>query len=123
MWRLFLCFLYNYRFLEEYSKWLPPNHFTLCDVELTLTQAIGSDGPISFQTVPEERLQIKINLCRKLLKLVNILAAGSLIIQCNCSIFSFVSFLFRFLFLFSFISFMKPSVVPWAHCILNYTLD
>lgn len=66
------------RFIEHYSKWLPPNHFALCDVELTLTQAIGSEGPTSLQLVSDERLQLKIDLCQKLLKLVKILAAGKL---------------------------------------------
>lgn len=66
----------NFRFIEHYSKWLPKNHYYLCDIELTLTQAIGSGDPINLQTIPMERLQMKIELCKKLLKLFGILAAG-----------------------------------------------
>lgn len=65
-----------FRFIEHYSKWLAPNHFYLCDVELTLTQAIGIGDPISLQTTTDDKLHTKIDLCNKLLKLFGILAAG-----------------------------------------------
>lgn len=65
-----------FRFIEHYSQWLPPNHHYICDVELTLTQAIGSGDPKNLQLISDEQLQTKMDLCRKLLKLFNVLAAG-----------------------------------------------
>lgn len=70
-------FLLFFSFIKHYSKWLPPNHFYICDVELTLTQAIGSGDPRNLQLASDERLQMKIDLCQKLLKLFAILAAGT----------------------------------------------
>lgn len=65
-----------FKYIDHYSKWLPPNHHYLCDVELTLTQAIGSGDPINLQLLPDDQLQLKMSLCEKLLKLFGILAAG-----------------------------------------------
>lgn len=48
----------------------------MSDVELTLTQAIGSGDPRNLQLTSDELLQMKINLCQKLLKLFGTLAAG-----------------------------------------------
>lgn len=68
--------LFLIRYIKHYSKWLPPNHYYICDVELTLTQAIGSGDPKKMQLISDELLQMKIDLCHKLLKLFGILAAG-----------------------------------------------
>lgn len=65
------------RFIEHYAKWLPPNHHYICDAELTLTQAIGAGDPKNLQLISDDQLQMKINLCKKLLKLFNVLAAGT----------------------------------------------
>lgn len=62
--------------MEHYSQWLPPNHYYICDVELTLTQAIGSPDPKNLQLISDEALHMKISLCQKLLKLFVVLAAG-----------------------------------------------
>lgn len=75
---IYWVFLFKFlRFIEHYSKWLPPNHYYVCDVELTLTQAIGSGDPKNLQLITDKQLHMKIDLCRKLLKLFEILAAGS----------------------------------------------
>lgn len=55
---------------------MPPNHYNICDVELTLTQAIGSGDARNLQLISDERLQMKIDLCHKLLKLFGVLAAA-----------------------------------------------
>lgn len=65
-----------FRFIEQYSQWLPPNHYYFCDVELTLTQAIGAPDPKSLQLISNEELHMKISLCQKLLNLFEVLASG-----------------------------------------------
>lgn len=45
-------------------------------MELTLTQAIGAGDPRNLQLISDQQLQMKIELCEKLLKLFNVLAAG-----------------------------------------------
>lgn len=65
-----------FKYIDRYSKWLPPNHHYLCDVQLTLTQAIGGGDPANLQLLDGEQLQLKISFCQKLLKLFGILAAG-----------------------------------------------
>lgn len=72
---LFLPFL-SLRYVKHYSQWLPPNHFYICDVELTLTQAIGAGDPKNLQSISDDLLQMKIDLCQKLLKIFGTLAAG-----------------------------------------------
>lgn len=71
-----------FRYIAHYSQWLPPNHYYICDVELTLTQAIGSGDPRNLQLISDGQLQKKIDLCHKLLKLFNILAAGEILSFC-----------------------------------------
>lgn len=75
----FIVFFHIFRYIDHYSKWLPRNHYYICDVELTLTQAIGSGDPKNLQLISDEQLQRKIDLCQKLLKLFNVLAAGKII--------------------------------------------
>lgn len=65
-----------FKYIDHYSKWLPPNHHYLCDVQLTLTQAIGGGDPSNLQLIEHKQLELKINFCQKLLKLFGILAAG-----------------------------------------------
>lgn len=67
---------YHFRYVQHYSKWLPPTHYFICDVEFTLAQLIGSDDPSSLQEMPEEKLQMKIMLCKKLLGIFGVIAAG-----------------------------------------------
>lgn len=67
------------KYIDHYSKWLPSNHHYLCDVQLTLTQAIGGGDPSNLQLLENEQLELKINFCQKLLKLFSILATGKLI--------------------------------------------
>lgn len=67
---------FSFRYIEHYSKWLPPNHHYICDVELTLTQAIGAGDSRNLQLISDKQLQKKIDLCEKLLRVFNILAAG-----------------------------------------------
>lgn len=69
-------YLFLLRYVKHYSQWLPPNHFYICDVELTLTQAIGAGDPKNLQLISDDLLQMKIDLCQKLLKIFGILAAG-----------------------------------------------
>lgn len=67
---------YSFRFIEHYSRWFPTNHYYICDVELTMTQAIGSPDPKNLQLISDEQLNMKISLCQKLLTLFEVLAAG-----------------------------------------------
>lgn len=46
-------------------------------MELTLTQAIGAGDPRNLQLISVQQLQLKIELCEKLLKLLSVLAAGT----------------------------------------------
>lgn len=65
------------KYIEHFSQWLSPNHHYLCDVELVLTQAIGAGDPMNLQLLPDEKLQLKMSLCHKLMKLFGTLAAGN----------------------------------------------
>lgn len=66
----------NFRYIQLNSKWLPPSHYLICDVEFTLAQLLGSEGPSSLQEMPEEKLQLKVTLCKKLLGIFGVIAAG-----------------------------------------------
>lgn len=66
----------HFRYAQHYSKWLPPSHYFICDVEFALAQLIGAEDPSSLQEMAEEKLQMKITLCKKLLGIFGVIAAG-----------------------------------------------
>lgn len=57
------------KFIEHYSKWLPPNHFFITDVKIALSQIIGS-GVNGIQRVSNERLNLKAKTCKELIDLI-----------------------------------------------------
>lgn len=67
---------HGHRYIEHYSQWLPPQHYYIAEVKLALAQLIGAGGPTSIQTISEEKLNLKIELCQQLLKLFSVIAAG-----------------------------------------------
>lgn len=69
----------HFRYIQHYSKWLPQTHYLICDVEFAMAQSIGSEDPNSLQELPAEKLQTKIKLCTKLLKIFNVIATGYII--------------------------------------------
>lgn len=69
---------FSTRYINHYGQWLPPHHFYICDVKIALTQIIGAGGPEALQGVPEEKLQLKIQLCQELLKIYRTVASGTL---------------------------------------------
>lgn len=69
--------LYVYRYIDHYSQWLPPQQYYLTEVKLSLAQLIGAGGPTAIQTITDEKLNMKIDLCHQLLKLLSIIAAGT----------------------------------------------
>lgn len=66
------------RYIEHYSKWLPDYHHYMCDVKVALVQIIGTGGPDVLQNIPEDRLMLKIDTTRGLLKVFQVIAAGNL---------------------------------------------
>lgn len=67
-----------YRYIEHYTKWLPNNHYYICDVKIALTQLIGAGGPDELQGISKEKIMLKINTARELLKLYKSIAPGKL---------------------------------------------
>ncbi|XP_018322879.1 SET domain-containing protein SmydA-8-like [Agrilus planipennis] len=62
------------KFLEYYSNILPTNHFYLTDVRLALIEIIGMELEEGLSGVSDDDLHLKLQLCKQLSSLVQILA-------------------------------------------------
>lgn len=63
------------KYIDKYSKWLAKDHYLLTEVRISLGQLIGQLGAI--QKVSEERLNLKMNINKHLIQLVEKLAPGN----------------------------------------------
>ncbi|CAD7088383.1 unnamed protein product [Hermetia illucens] len=63
-----------FKYLQHYSKWLPPQHHHLAEVKVVLAQLIGAGGPEVIQTLDDASLDKKISFCRETLNLYEKLA-------------------------------------------------
>lgn len=71
---LFCC-----RFLDKYSKYLPPTHFNMCEMKGVLAQKIGGSSLQQLQTLPLKMLVRKIDLNREILQIYETIAPGEIV--------------------------------------------
>ncbi|XP_055372325.1 SET domain-containing protein SmydA-8 [Condylostylus longicornis] len=62
------------RYINHYTKWLPKQHHYICEVKVALAQLIGSGGPEILQSITNDELNKKIELCREQIGLFEKLA-------------------------------------------------
>uniref|UniRef100_W8C7K8 Protein msta, isoform A n=1 Tax=Ceratitis capitata TaxID=7213 RepID=W8C7K8_CERCA len=61
------------KYIQNYQKWLTNRHFYICQAKIQLVQLIGTD-PKELMTVPEDKLNLKLEYCKELLDLYEKLA-------------------------------------------------
>lgn len=62
------------KYLDHYYKYLSNDHFLLTEVRISLAQIIGM--AFNIQTISDDKLALKMKLCKNLINLINKLAPG-----------------------------------------------
>ncbi|KAI8439744.1 hypothetical protein MSG28_013437 [Choristoneura fumiferana] len=66
------------RFINHCSNYLHPRHYYLTDVSLALAQIIGQESELGLAAISDDRLLLKMQLCRSINDLLETLAPGKL---------------------------------------------